>query len=274
MWVVGILIVLTLGADLSVAIGWNARAVPDRRLWNAPGFSGMFKDISGTLAGFSITSATFIASTSQNRDSPSYAAAVGLLLISFLILMSTAMMYGSTPTDPKPETASTVVFQSLTNVLVNAAYLLGVAVGWLALRPLLVLIGLQSLADVFTWLLLVTALAGSARLAGLTYRLTPANKQSCLLIPVIGFGLPALYWLVAARMWPELWPGTSAALYAAFLAFAVAAVALALQMGLLLLHNNLTWDRQLARHGHRIALALGQAAVLVIGMGWFAVATT
>jgi len=241
-----------------------------------PGLGGLFIDISGTLAGFNIASATFIASTSTARDSPSFAAVVGMLLISFLMLMSTAMMYSTTPALPGSESLDDPgeLVQSLTNVLANAGYLLGVALGWMALRPLLVLIGLQSLAEAFTWLLLVTALAGSARLAGLTYRLTAANARACLLLSIIGFGLSPIYWFVSERAAPWLWPATGAPLSVAFLAFAVTAVTLALQMGVLLLRGNAEWEQRLATHGHRVALAVAQATVVAIGLVWLAVATT
>jgi hypothetical protein len=273
-WVVGMLVVLALGAGLTVVIGWKPRSLRDSPLWDAPGLGGMFTGIAGTIAGFSIASATFIASTSQGRDSPAFAAVVGMLLISFLILMSTAMMYSSTPTFSGAGDDSGMVMQSLTNVLANAGYFIGVALGWLALRPLLVLIELPSVADAFTWLLLVTALAGSARLAGLTFRLTVAPGQACLLIPIIGFGLPAIYWFVSARVGSLHWPTTDSALYLALIAFAIAVVALAMQTGILLVHGNVVWQQRLTEHGHRLALAVGQATVSAIALVWFAVATT
>jgi hypothetical protein len=270
------LFTLALGAALSVAIGWNRRTPASARSWDVPGLGGMFIDISGTLAGFNIASATFIASTSTARDSPSFAAAVGMLLISFLMLMSAAMMYSTTPKDPGSQSRgdSGSVVQSLTSVLANAGYFLGVALGWMALRPLLVLIGLQSLADAFTWLLLVTALAGSARFAGLTYRLTEANTRACLLLPILGFGLPLIYWFVSARAVPQLWPESGAPLSVGFLAFAVTSITLALQMGILLARGNADWERRLITYGHRLALAVGQATVVAIDLVWLAVATT
>jgi hypothetical protein len=119
----------------------------------------------------------------------------------------------------------------------------------------------------------VTAVAGSARLAGLTYRLTAATWQACLLLPILGFGLPASYWAISQRAMPSLWPEANPALAFTFLAFAVTAVALALQTGILMLHADSSWARRLESHGHRLALAIGQAAVMAIGLAWVAVAT-
>lgn len=110
MWVAGVVIVLAIGVGLDVAVGRRAEPPPGGQPWRTAGLGGMFVDIAGTLAGFSIASAIFIASTNQNRDSPAYASVVGMLLISFLILMSTAMMYSSTPTDPAADDAHTTTF--------------------------------------------------------------------------------------------------------------------------------------------------------------------
>jgi hypothetical protein len=120
----------------------------------------------------------------------------------------------------------------------------------------------------------VTALAGSARLAGFTYRLTTARAQACLLLPIVGFGLPIIYWFVSVRAVPWLWPATGTPLYAAFLAFAVTAVTLVLQMGIQLVRGVAEWEQRLATHGHRVALAVAQATVVVVGLVWLAVATT
>jgi hypothetical protein len=60
----------------------------------------------------------------------------------------------------------------------------------------------------------------------------------------------------------------------AVLAFAVTLVVLALQPGILLLRAHPAGERQFAVHGHLIALAVGQAAVIAIGLTWFAVATS
>src|SRR3954453_17515603 len=79
-----------------------------------------------------------------------------MFLISFLILMGTAMMYSSTPADRTADDAHATTFETLTKVRVNAGNFLGTGIGWMALRPLLQLIELPSLADVFPCLLLAT----------------------------------------------------------------------------------------------------------------------
>jgi hypothetical protein len=272
--IVSVLVLLVIGTGVTLIVGWDARPQSADQRWFAAGLGGMFKDIAGTLAGFTITAATFLGTLNQDKDAPALAAAVGLLLLSFLILMSTAMLYSSMPGDQEDGPAVDGGVQPLIDLLANAAYFIGAALGWLALRPLLQLIGLPDLADMFTWLLLVTALAGSTRLAALTYRLSTANLAACLSIPLIGFGVPALFWLVVSRVSPGLLPGSSGVLPVAVVAFAISVIALALQTTVLMVHGHPRLSQRALDSGHRIALGVSQAAVLVIAVTWIAVAAS
>lgn len=78
MWVVGALILLVVGAVLIALIGWAPRRRESPPIWDISGLSGTYTGIIGILAGFSVGSA--------------FAAAVGMLLVSFLILIGSAMM--------------------------------------------------------------------------------------------------------------------------------------------------------------------------------------
>ena len=274
MVIASILVLLAIGVGLALVVGWNARPGASDQRWIAAGLSSMFKDIAGTLAGFTITAATFLGTLSQDKDAPALAAAVGLLLLSFLILMSTAMMYSSIPAAQVEELAVDDGSQALIDLLANAAYFIGAALGWVALRPLLQLIGLPGVADMFTWLLLITAVAGSARLAALTYRLSTANLSACMGIPVLGFGLPILYWFIMSRTRPDLLPHSNDVLQVAAIAFLISIVALALQTIILMVRGHATLSQRTLAFGHRIALATSQAAALIIAATWLAVATT
>ena len=83
-------------------------------------------------------------------------------------------------------------------------------------------IALPALADVFTWALLIMALAAGGWIALFTCRLTMASARACSAIPVLGIALPALYRLVAVRLWPVLWLARESALLFAFVALAAA----------------------------------------------------
>jgi hypothetical protein len=206
------------------------------------------------------------------RESPAFAAVVGLPLVSFLILVTTAMTFSSTPNRPAPDDADpAAAVQRLSHLLGGAGFFLGVAVAWLALPPLLEALGLPGLADAFAWGLLAALPVGGARLAVLAYRLTAASAPACLVLPAVGFGLPAAYRLGLARAMPGLWPADPA-VRMAFVAFGVAVLGLALQTGLLLAHGRAPSRRWLGRNGHGAALAYLQAAIVAAALAWFAVA--
>jgi hypothetical protein len=98
------------------------------------------------------------------------------------------------------------------------------------------------------------------------------SPRACSAIPVLGMALPALYRLVAVRLWPALWPAREAALLFAFVALAAAGLTFALYMGLLAANGNTPVQERLRRDSHWMVLAASQAYVAVVGLIWFAVA--
>jgi hypothetical protein len=164
------------------------------------------------------------------------------------------------------------LFHAMPHIFANASFYLGLALGWLALRPLLMLIGLDALAEAFTWLLLATVIAGSVRLSAIIYRLTAARGVACAAIPILGVALPVLYRLGAVRVWPTLWPADNAALWLAFVAFAVVSMGFLHQTALIVVHGSARIAQRLRQNGHVIALVYLETVTLAIVLIWFAVA--
>jgi hypothetical protein len=270
MWIVGTLIVFAVGVATIVAIGWTPRAMPSPPLWDVSSLGGTYTGIVGTIAGFSVASAIFIAGLDVARTSPLFATVMGMLLVAFLILVFSALIYASTAN--APDIADHVIAQPLSHVLADLLGCLGLAISWLALVPLLQMLELPSLAVVFTWQLLFVTLAGGGWVAVFAYHLTTASARACLAIPVLGFGLVGFYRLIAARLWPALWPATDAALQFAFIAMGVAGMIFAFHLGLLAAHGSEAGRRQLQRGAHRVALAYSEAQVLAVGLIWLAIA--
>ena len=268
MWIVGTLIIFAVGVAAIVAIGRTPRAMPGPPPWDISSLGGTYTGIVGTIAGFSVASAIFIAGLDVARTSPLFATVMGMLLVAFLILVFSALIYASTPN--APDLADHAVAQPLSHVLANMCGCLGLNLSWLALVPLLQMLELSSLAVVFTWLLLFVIVAGGGGLAVFAYHLTTASARACLAIPVLGFGLVGFYRLIAARLWPALWPATDAALQFAFIAMGVAGMIFAFHMGLLAAHGSEA-GRRLPRGAHRVALAYSEAYVLAVGLIWLAV---
>lgn len=104
MWLVGTLLLIAACVTVILVLGWRPRPEPSPPLWNIPVLGGTFTGIVGTIAGFSVASATFIAGLDGVRASPVYATVIGMLLIAFLILVFSALTYASTPSSRHPAT--------------------------------------------------------------------------------------------------------------------------------------------------------------------------
>jgi hypothetical protein len=269
-WIVGTLLLFVIAVVVVLAIGWAPRAKPSPPLWNIPSLGGAYVTIVGTIGGFSVAGAIFIASVDDARTSPAFATVIGMLLLAFLILVFSALIYASAPGDPNTRTGEEA--PALSHILANMSGCVGLSVSWLAFVPLLQMIELPELAVAFTWLLLFVVIGASAWTAIFAYRLTLANAAACLAMPVLGYGLAALYRLAAARLWPSLWPDADAALRIAFAAVAVGGLTFSLHSDLLLMYGNDWLEKWLRRYGHRVALACSQSAVLAVALIWFAVA--
>jgi hypothetical protein len=270
MWVVGTVVVLAIGAALAVAAGWTPRTTPSPRMWDIPKLGGGNAGNAGAFAGFSLTSAIFVAGVGDARSAPAFTTVFGMMLVGFLILVVATWISSTIPDRAKLETA---ISPTLLYLLGNMATNLGVAVTWLALPPLLTVVGLPSLVGVFVGWLLVMVLVAGAWSALLVYRLTPARARACLTIPVLSLALPALYRLEAVRRWPALWPARDAGLQFAFVALGAATLMYALHMGLLLAHGDENIQRRLRQSGARLALGATQAFDIVVALLWFAIVT-
>lgn len=253
-----------------LAIGWIPRQAPSRQVWDIASLGGTYTGIVGTLGGFSVTSAVFVAGLDGVRDSPAFAAVIGMLLAAFLILVLSALMYASVPN--APVAAGESAFSSLAHLLANMCGCLGLAVSWLALVPLLRLLSLPGLAEAFTWLLLSSTIAGACWVALFTYHLTRASPRACLALPLLGVLLPTAYRIAAGALWPPLWPASDAVLHYAFVALGVSGLLFGTHLALLALYGNVERAAFLRRREHVIALSLSAVYTIAAGFTWFAVA--
>jgi hypothetical protein len=269
MWLIGTIVLLIAGAAVTTAVGWTPRTTPGPPLWDITKLAGINVGASGTFAGFSLTAAIFIAGLDFARTSPTFATVFGMMLIGFLILIAAAWIFGSAPSALPAEDATA---PSLALVLGNLCSNLGVTITWLALAPLMRVIGLSALADAFTWALLAMVVLGGTWVALCAYYLALPSVRSCLAIPALGLALPALYRLVAVRVWPALWPTGDAALPFAFVALSAAILTFVLHLGLLVARNSNELQQRLRQGEHRIVLVIGQVHVMLVALIWFAVA--
>jgi hypothetical protein len=234
-----------------------------------------YTGIAGVLAGFAVTSTVFLANLRGDAGPAPFAATMGMFLVAFVGFLIASQMFGTLPTRPAPGAAGArddalTHVQCLGFLLAIVGYFIGLSLSLLGLRPLLLALELNLLADVFAWLQLATVLGGATRLGVFLYRLTRVPGLACLAIPGLGFGAAAAYWLVATRVAPALWPAVEAPLRLALVVAGLAGIGFAVETALLAFQGDqrLRWRLRAAEGA---ALAYVQAVVTVIALLWFAV---
>lgn len=273
MWIVGVLLSLATGSALTSLVGWKQRATPCAPpLWDIQRVAAAYTTIVGSLSGFTVASAVFLANLSVARTSQAFVDLVGLFLIAFLILMGAAVMLGTTPPTVEVSTGDEhLQIRHINYIISTVGFYLGTSISWLGLRPMLLALQLQYLADIFSWLLLLAILAGGVRLGASLYSLARVKGIACLSVPVVGLGVPAIYRLVFVNHFSSLWPSVNAGLMFAIITFGIGSTGFLFQSGLPALYGNSVLQRQAQRAGHRILLGYVQAVMMGIGFLWFSV---
>ena len=214
MWLGGVVVLLAAAVAAVTRLGREFRTAPTVVPWDIPAVASTYTGIVGALAGFTVASTVFLANLSGARGTEAFVATMGMFLIAFVGFLVASQMFGTLPNRATPGTAGEddALAQRLGFLLAIVGYYIALSIGWLGLRPLLLGLGLRSLADVFAWLLLAAVFAGAARLGVFLYRLTRVGGAACLAVPLVGFGAAAAYRLVAVRFVPSLWPARDAPL--------------------------------------------------------------
>ncbi|MPZ49277.1 MAG: hypothetical protein GEU75_08255 [Dehalococcoidia bacterium] len=270
MWVAGVLLLFVAGGAVSLTLSWRQRPAPAMPLWDIPRVAGSYTTIVGSLAGFTVASAVFIANVT--RGSVELEAAVGMFILAFLVLIASTMQFATTPNLGGEVSTQYLSDQHLSYMMANATFYIGIAISWLGLRLLLLAIDFTDFAGTLTWVLLSAMILGSLRLSMHVYRHTTTNPIGCFALVPVGFSLALAYRWLAEEVWGDLWPSEDQPLHFAVVAFFVAGAAYAYQTALLTLHGNPAWERLLARIGQKWLVMHAQAAVMVIFLLWIAVA--
>jgi hypothetical protein len=271
-YILGILIVMAIGAGIGAWLGARHTPRPIDPPWDIPRVSQTFTTIVGTLAGFSIASSIFLANLTFARDSPAFGSLIGIFLIAFLIFVATAQEFGTTPNIATDDAAHLAAMR-YGYLVAMMGYFVALALSWNALRLLLLAIDLTDIADVFRWILLFIVVTGAARLSvqhvGL---LTTVARSSTLIVPVVGFAIAAIYRFVLVPALPALSPPANEPFAVAVVCFGVAAVGFVLQSGLIASRTSPRMSAAVLRLGEPAIVALLMAVTIVVTMLWAAVA--
>ena len=272
MWLVGIALLLAVTCGLCLLLPGSRDEAP-ADIWDVAGTARTYTTIVGTLAGFSVTSSIFIANLSVARQSAAFESVMALFLVAFLIFISAAMQFGTTPNLPNRPTDTYLAIQGYSYLLANASYYLGLSLSWLGLPLLLSVVGLDYLGSIFLWLVLFAILGGAVRIcsSGLNIFAGVPLRVS-LAVPVMCFALSSFYSLVLARQFEGLLPDEHGPALFAVLCFVLGAVGFALQSAMVGSLQKEASSAAVARVGQRLLLVYIAGVVTTSSLLWLAVA--
>jgi hypothetical protein len=272
-WLVGLLILILIGASLMLVLTRTSDERTLHTLWDSAITARGYTSIVGTLAGFTVASAIFLSNQIVSRGPAAFETVIGMLLIAFLVLVGAAMEFGSVPGPSTSERSEPDLrrIQNLSFLLGAASYYAGISIAWLALRPLLLVLGLRGLADLFAWVLLFVVFAAGARIGLFPYRLTEAPTRACLAITPLGFGLAIGYRLLSVRF-PALLPEEQAPLIFTVIVFLAVGLGYLGQSALYWGHANSRVEPLISRFGDRLAVVYLETVVLSVALLWSAIA--
>lgn len=272
-WLAGVAGLFVVAAALVLLIARRPRLKRGIPPWDIPAIAQRYIYIVGTLSGFSVASATFLAGFIERSGSAELATVIGMFLMAFLVFVGTAMIFGSVPGNLTEQAAGDagIGWQYTIHMLGNCGYYIGLTLSWFALRPFLLGIKLNFLADIFTWILLLSGFAAAGRLSLQLYLLTSHNIHACLNLPVIGFGLAALYRFALVPYWPSLWPAEQAPLLFSVVLFGLMMV-LFMADGLLLLFGaRAAVSRWIAGPANPAMIAFVQLTIVTAALVWLSI---
>lgn len=263
-------------AAVTAGVGaWLGTRRTPRRIdhpWDIPRVAQTFTTIVGTLAGFSVASAIFVANLTVARESPEFASLIGMFLLAFILFVATAQEFGTTPNLPNEDDAHTTAMR-FGYLLAMTGYFLALTLSWNALRLLLLAIGLHDVAEIFRWILLFVVVTGAARLSiQHVYLMTRVARSSTLLVPISGFLAAGLYRLVIVPAVDWLRPPANEPLIVGVLCFAVGACGFLLQSGLLASRSSARATGLVVRSGEPVVVGFVATVTFVAGLLWAAVA--
>ena len=271
MWLVGILILLVGTSGIALLLGGRpSRSAAE--IWDVPGTARTYTTIVGTLAGFSVTSSIFIANLTATRNSSDFEGVMALFLVAFVVFVSSAMQFGTTPNlAPGPNVEYQAV-QGYSYLLANVSFYLGLCLSWLGLPLLLSAIRLDFLADIFIWLVLFAILGGAMRISSSGLNVFARMELlPSVGLPLICFLAACLYFLVAKQQLDSLLPAAHQPALFAVICFVVAALGFSLQSILVGSLREQEATGLLERLGRLVVIVFVGAGFTAVSLLWLAV---
>lgn len=273
MWALGVVITVLAAVGAGQLLVRSKSGEPSDSIWDIPRTTATYTSIVGMLAGFTVVVTMFFANLTVARSSPQFEAVIGMLLLGFLLFISTAMMFGTTPNLATTDDDDYVRLQTVSYQLANLCYFCAIATSWLSLKLFLDAIGLPFAANAFKWVLLFTSFAGAMRMALFTLKASTLPRVTCVAVPFLGLGFAALFRLVVVPQVPALDLGDAEPFRIAICLFVVGAIGFSWQTVIIMSEDKARTATFLRARGDRLLLAFLQAVATTISMLWLAVAT-
>lgn len=274
MWLIGVLLLMILVGVIAGLLSKNRNTPRFAADFDLASLTEAYAKIVAPLGGFSVAAGVFLANLSRVAETSSYVNVMALFLIAFIMLMGSALMYAtfqSARLQSLPERHQEI--HSMHFIVCNLMFFLSLSMSWLGLRPLLKSIGLASLGEIFTWVLLFTLLVGSIRLGAWLHTLLGVNLFASLFVPLFSIAAAAIYGLSFAQRLAIFWPDTNPVLSFAILIFALGGVALGVETSMIIFYGNEKLHHLLHRIERRVIVPYLVVSITAIGLLWFSVAS-
>ncbi len=271
MWIIGIVTLFAIVGSVQLVLTGKLEAVTFSARWDISRLSKAYAGIVSPLAAFSVASAILLANLLQRGKNPeAFADVIALFFFAFIILVGTAVTLapGQGALSNGEDVEDFHIGRRVLYILSMLGFFLGLSLSWMGLYPLLVVIDLSVVADVFSWVLLFAVLAGASRVGSWTRTLleTPALLSST--IPVQALLAAGCYRLVLVPHYAWLWPPTHQTLSLTVVIFALGSVVLAIDSFMVASHSEARAHRLLHHIGRKILLAYITCAVTGLVLLW------
>ncbi len=205
-WLLGVVGLMAAVALATTFLGAGSDAPLPEVLWDLPNQARTYTTIVGSIAGFTATSVVFAARLGIDRPGPEFESVMALLVFGFFVLLASAMQLANTPSAPGRLDPEFVEVQRLAHLLANVSFSQGLSMSWLALLPLMHLVGAVQMEALLRWFLPLTVILSGLWIGQYLDDMTPVRGRAARTLAPIGFTAAAVYVLALAPAFPWLLP--------------------------------------------------------------------
>jgi hypothetical protein len=272
-WLAGVIALLLITSlPAAILVSQSEEASKPRTPRSLPVVVSNYTQLAGNVAALCLAAVVFIATLAP--ESPVFDTSIGLFILAFLVLVTSAMEFATTPSLASDEADADPGESYLSFLVANLSFYLGLALSWLGLRLLVLALELDHLADLLTWVLLLAIIMGSFRLCMHIYRYTSANSWACVSLLAVSLAAAASYRFLFAEGWDDLWPADDGPLLLSVVAFAATGLGYLYQTLLFATHGQPNPSRLLSEHRSALLCAYTQGVLTLVVLAWIAVAQT